>query len=283
MPTNINLTDPTRRSWSEDGPRPVRLTVWEPEQALHRPAPLALLSHGTGGSIATLDWLGESLSSAGWLVVGVDHHGNSAMEPYLPQGFGFIWERPRDLRYALEWAMNERAVDGSRIAAVGYSLGGYSVAALAGARLNPDVLAGVLKGAIPVPPLPEYPTLVEDLRATYSADQLDAAVSGAGAEYRDPRVGRIVMLAPAVGQVVAQESLAEVRVPTLVLWGADDVVAAPADNALAYVAGINGAVGREVGAYGHGVFRSDVAEEPDAPTVRASVAAEVLEFLGGAG
>jgi predicted dienelactone hydrolase len=209
----------------------------------------------------------------------VDHHGNTSVEPYLPQGFGFIWERPRDLRYALNWAIAERAVDASRISAVGYSLGGYSVAALAGARLNPAIVGGVLSGAIPVPPLPEYPNLVEDLSAAYSPDQLAAALAGAGADLRDPRVGRIVMLAPAVGQLVDPGSLAQVGVAALVMWGADDVVAAPAENAVAYAEGIPGAVGVELGAYGHGIFRSDVGEPANGPAVRAAVAQRVVGLL----
>lgn len=280
MPRQIELTDPTRRSWAVDGPRPVRLTVWEPEQALHAPVPLALLSHGTGGSMATLEWLGEELRAAGWLVVGVDHHGNTSVEPYLPQGFGLIWERPRDLHYALKWAIAERAVDASRIAAVGYSLGGYSVAALAGARLSSAVVRGVLKGDIPVPPLPEYPTLVEDLAAAYSPQELDTVLAGADADLRDPRIRRVVLLAPAVGQLVAPESLAQVSVPTLVMWGANDDVAAPAENAHVYRDGIAGSVGVELGAYGHGIFRSDVAEPANGPDIRAAVAQRVVGFLG---
>jgi predicted dienelactone hydrolase len=281
MPARIPMTDPTRRSWSEDGPRPVKLTVWDPEPATYGPAPVVLLSHGTGGAIATLVWLGDALSKAGCLVVGVDHHGNSSIEPYLPQGFGFIWERARDLRFALDWAVNERAVDASRISAVGYSLGGYTVAALAGARLNPAVVAGVLSGAIPVPPLPEYPNLVEDLAAAYPPAQLADLLASAGADVRDKRVRRIAMLAPAVGQLVDPASLAGVEVPTLIMWGADDVVAAPAENALAYRDAIPGSVGVDLGAYGHGIFRSDIGEPANGREIRAAVAARVAEFLAG--
>lgn len=281
MPRHLQLTDPTRRSWAVDEPRPVRITVWEPEQALHAPVPLALLSHGTGGSVETLDWLGEALSAAGWLVVGVDHHGNTSAEPYLPQGFGFIWERPKDLRYALNWAMAERAVDASRIAAVGYSLGGYSVAALAGARLNTPVVRGVLSGQIPVPPLPEYPTLVEDLAAAYSSQELATQLDAADADLRDPRVNRVVLLAPAVGQLVAADTLAHVRVPALVMWGANDDIAAPAQNAHVYRNGIPDATGVELGAYDHGIFRSDVAEPSNGRDIRAAVAQRIVGFLRG--
>src|SRR5690606_20682621 len=115
------LQDGSRPHWTEEGsPRPVRVTVWEPTAG--GPTPLVLLSHGTGGSIEALGWLADALCEAGWLVVGVDHHGNTAVEPYAPEGFGFVWERPRDLSYALDWALAEYDVDGERIAAVGFSL-----------------------------------------------------------------------------------------------------------------------------------------------------------------
>jgi predicted dienelactone hydrolase len=47
-------------------------------------------------------WLAEVLAAAGFLAVSVDHHGNNLADGYLPQGFAFEWERPRDLSFTLD-------------------------------------------------------------------------------------------------------------------------------------------------------------------------------------
>jgi predicted dienelactone hydrolase len=62
--------------------------------------PLILLSHGTGGSADSLDWLGAALAAAGYVVIGVNHPGNNALEPLTREGFMLWWERALDLSEA---------------------------------------------------------------------------------------------------------------------------------------------------------------------------------------
>ena len=122
-----SLADETRPCWSGDGPRPIRWTaawysatddaiaaplqVGSREAAIFAmgevardalvrdgaPLPVVLLSHGTGGTAASLGWLAVRLAAQGFAVIGVDHHGNTASEPYLAESFLCWWERPRDL------------------------------------------------------------------------------------------------------------------------------------------------------------------------------------------
>ncbi len=47
--------------------------------------PVVLLSHGTGGTAASLGWLAGRLAAAGFIVLGVDHHGNTAAGPTGPR------------------------------------------------------------------------------------------------------------------------------------------------------------------------------------------------------
>lgn len=237
MARNETLIDGSRPNWLEDGTRrPVRVTVWEPNTA--SPMPVVLMSHGTGGSVSGLEWLAEKLADAGWLVVGVDHHGNTSLEPYAPEGFSFVWERPRDLTFALDWALGEYEVDQDRVVGLGYSLGGYAVAALGGAQLNTDVLSMVLSGVVPMPPLPEFPDLIERLVEKFIPDELAAQVKSAPRDLSDDRVSRIVMLAPALGPVVDESSLEDVHVPARILWGGADVIAPPDTGALMYARAI---------------------------------------------
>ena len=56
-----------------------------------------------------------------------------------------LWERPHDLSRVIDALEKDQAlagaIDPQRVAAIGHSLGGWSVTALAGARFDPDLLA----------------------------------------------------------------------------------------------------------------------------------------------
>jgi predicted dienelactone hydrolase len=62
-----------------------------------------LLSHGPGGAASDLGWLAETLARAGYAVAGVDHHGNTSTEPYVAEGFAFIWEQAQAGREVLSF------------------------------------------------------------------------------------------------------------------------------------------------------------------------------------
>jgi predicted dienelactone hydrolase len=104
--------DPNRPNWDSTGPRPLKWSAWYPtddgpalsnsadswfrsepvipEAALaprRTPWPLILLSHGTGGVASGLGWLATRLARRGYVVLGVDHHGNTGSEIYRAEGF----------------------------------------------------------------------------------------------------------------------------------------------------------------------------------------------------
>ncbi|MFV0634781.1 alpha/beta hydrolase family protein [Demequina sp.] len=245
----VVLEDGTRGSWTvPQAPRPVRLTVWSPPEYVDSPRPLTLLSHGTGGSALDLTWLAESLVAAGHLVIGVNHHGNSRAEPYLPEGFACVWERPRDVSFTIDWALSRFDVESDAITAAGFSLGGYTCAALAGARLHGPTISALFAGQVPMPPLPEMPNLLEQLRDRYDAEGFSRLTAESGADYRDARVSAVALIAPSIGALIDGDSLAGVIAPTLVLWGDADLEAAPSENASRYLGSIPGAHGQSLGA-----------------------------------
>lgn len=59
--------------------------------------PLIVLSHGTGGTAATLAWLATELAAHGYIAAAVNHPGNNGLEAYTTPGFVLWWERARDL------------------------------------------------------------------------------------------------------------------------------------------------------------------------------------------
>ncbi|MDP1013597.1 hypothetical protein Q6293_28055, partial [Klebsiella pneumoniae] len=67
----------------------------------HAQYPLLLLSHGTGGTASSLDWMAAALSANGYIVAGVNHPGNTALEPLTREGFMLWWERATDVSEVL--------------------------------------------------------------------------------------------------------------------------------------------------------------------------------------
>ncbi|MFI5765372.1 alpha/beta hydrolase family protein [Streptomyces sp. NPDC051563] len=259
-------------------PRPVRLYVWEPMPRAEQdaPAPLVFVSHGTGGSGSEMRWLADPLHAAGFRVVALDHHGNNFVDGYEPEGFLHVWERPRDITFALDALAGEGPL--GPVGVAGFSVGGYTAAALAGARIDPRILRAVLTGELPLPEIPEFPGVLEALRAKYPQEEAARrTLEGAGGDLSDPRVRAVFQVAPGVGSLVTRESLEAVRVPVAIRWaGADTITPYEADTR-PYLEHIPTASGRSIGA---AVVHEDFfAPEPADPTAKVRAGEEAAAFF----
>jgi predicted dienelactone hydrolase len=89
--------------------------------------PLIIMSHGTGGSRFTLEWLAQALVKKGFIVAAVDHWGNT-FDNKIPLEFVKPWERPLDISFALTSLLNNAElkliIDTSKIGAAGFHLEG---------------------------------------------------------------------------------------------------------------------------------------------------------------
>jgi predicted dienelactone hydrolase len=270
----LELYDDSRPNWSDPGPRPVRVHVWRPTRADGRP-PTVLVSHGSGGAAVQMSWLSEPLAAAGFLVVAFDHHGNNFLDGYLAEGFARWWERALDVTFALD-RLAEREEIGPAGAA-GFSLGGYTAAALLGARLDPALVGALFAGARPVQSPPEYPELEQELRAKLTAADIAEWVAASGRDYSDDRLRAAFLVCPALGPLLDKGSLSEIEGPVMVRWVDRDDIAVPAENAQLYADLIPGADGRSAdGEAGHYVF---LADNPEFPEVRELVAADAVRFF----
>jgi len=266
--STLSYEDDSRLSWDKSGPRPLITSVWYPSQTADEmelisfPAanpvfvagfaaqnaeietgqryPLVVLSHGTGGSSLQMMWLGRELAKSGYIVISIDHHGNTAAEArYDPRGFRMPWHRAMDVSAVLDkFIVDEKwgpLVDQSRISMVGFSLGGYTAISLAGGITDlahwEDFCASPIRDAT-CDPQPEYPTADAEFRALLSqTPELVEDLDRSSDLFLDERIGKYILLAPAVVQLFSQESLSQIETEMLVIVGHSDDIAPSATNA----------------------------------------------------
>jgi predicted dienelactone hydrolase len=223
--------------------------------------PLVLLSHGTGGTPEGLVWLARGLAAHGFIVAGVAHPGNNALEPYTDDGFLLWWERARDLSTVLDFLLEDAefgaAIDRTRVGAAGFSLGGYAAFVLAGARTVPQRLLDFCdgEGAEGCGDPPEFPGLFARWRERRVSDPAFQALEReAGVSAADPRIRAVFAIAPAIAQAFDPESLHGIAVPTVMVVGSADTVAPPRSNAQYLARQVRGAEVTVVRDAGHYTF-----------------------------
>jgi predicted dienelactone hydrolase len=225
--------------------------------------PLILLSHGTGGSAQSIAWLATALAAQGYVVAGVNHPGNNALEPYTMQGFLLWWKRAQDISSVLDAMLADRAfgprIDPERIGAAGFSLGGYTMIALAGGITSwGDFTALCQAPSAPATckPPPEFPDLDVKAGAAARSDPcLAAALQASDRSYREPRIRAVFAIAPALGPAFTPESLKAIAIPVAIVAGAGDSIVPVDGNAKYFAATIhNAALTIFPGGVGHYVF-----------------------------
>lgn len=229
--------------------------------------PLILLSHGTGGTALSLAWFASALAARGFIVAGVNHPGNNAVEPYTVEGFSTWWERARDLTEVLDALLKDSAfgtrIDGSRIGAAGFSLGGYTMIEIAGGITDPaafmDFCASPKADAICHSP-PEFPTLIEDFKKL--TKEKPDFLRRASDSYRDRRVRGVFAMAPALGPAFRPASLTKISIPVQIVAGEGDTNVPVGSGAKYLAATIPGAkLVIYPGTVGHYVFLDSCTEQ----------------------
>lgn len=269
-----NFMDEKRKNWQGTAPRPLRTAVWypavatstkeetifggAPEKQVFAPVtvapdadisraarkyPLVLLSHGTGGSAVQMMWLGYYLAARGYIVAAVNHHGNTAAEAQpTAQGFLLFWERAKDLTALLDKLLADPVfgthIDRSRIAAAGFSLGGYTVISAAGGVFSTQEFEAFCHSprrdftCEPQPEFPDAPGLFAELKKTDAV--VKESLRHAGDSYRDKRIKRVFAIAPALGGGFTEAGLNKIAIPVHIVIGQADKVTPLASNAQRY-------------------------------------------------
>jgi len=250
-----------------DTGRPSKINIWYPRGECPEntgrlcladaavTSKVLVLSHGTMGSAVNYSWLGEGLAEAGFVVVGVNHYGESQIygeSTQNPRSSALIWQRAQDISALLTRLAGEkvfqRDVDWSNVVAMGHSAGGQTTAMLAGARFDLRRIA----------PYCESSEAKADLSCNYSRNSASASeqfVALFDAGYQDTRVKKIVLLDPAQGSALQQESLGGMALPSLIVGAAHNDFLPWKNNGERYAAGIPNAQTISLnGQEGHFVF-----------------------------
>lgn len=119
--------------------------VWEmPDVAIDAPIkegkhPLILLSHGWGGEKIELIWLAKQLVQEEYIVVGIDHYGNT-WKDYSEKIATEYWNRPLDMSRTIDYLFEDSpfasSIDPERSGFAGFSMGGFTGIWLAGGEVN---------------------------------------------------------------------------------------------------------------------------------------------------
>src|SRR5690554_4402840 len=182
--------------------RPVKVEIWQPKT--EKRAPLVLLSHGTGGNRISLSWIANNLTQEGYLVMAFDHYGNTFDNP-IPKYFVSYWERPLDVTFLLNQLQKDeqfnQKIDFNKVAIIGFSLGGYTALALAGAEIDCKKfhdfsLRPENKSLLSIPEMGDLSTYVQQI----SCEDVPKSL-------KDNRIKCFMALAPALGFFSKSEPL----------------------------------------------------------------------------
>ncbi|MDB5146834.1 MAG: dienelactone hydrolase [Mucilaginibacter sp.] len=247
----LNFKDESRNS------RPVVTEIWYPTSDTLKPAdkhfspflrqstvrngklpanklPLILLSHGTGGGRLTLEWLAQALANSGCIVAAVDHYGNT-YEYKIPLEFVKPWERPLDISFALTSLLNNQEVgpliDQQKIGATGFSFGGYTMIALAGARLDFEQARNYYKTIghkeLEIPEFPGLVKLLDDSSLIADSKHLPPL--------KDKRIKAFFSISPALGfGFTSKDQVADIKGALYIVGSQSDSIAPVKTNARHY-------------------------------------------------
>lgn len=252
-----HFQDETRKNWiNNTEARPLNTMIWYPAKegtiekkhsiaifntgtyAIDAPIrenikkyPLLVLSHGTGGSAASMAWFAEMVAQNGYIVAAVNHHGNTGAEPkYLLKGFVLCWERAKDISKVIDSIIADKylgeLIDKERIGVAGFSLGGYTALAVVGATLHIEKWQDSrnLEGNKAISSLPpEANYTLEDVDNLMNNDAIAIeSIRHADDHYADKRIKAAFVMAPVLVPIMDTKSLQAISVPVEIIAGDKD-------------------------------------------------------------
>lgn len=215
---------------------PRRLKTVRDGEIIRKSLPLIMLSHGFGGDRLSLEWIAATLAQKGFLVAAVSHWGNT-YENLIPQRSLEFPERPKDISFVLSKLLENPAfkdsIDKKRIGALGFSIGGYTVLALAGAEMSYGALADFSKTeqGIKEFTIPEMPNTIE----TANSEPLRNYYKLNPTFVKDKRIKAVFAISPAIGGAFRDaKQMRQINIPVYIVGAEGDRITPPATNSEHY-------------------------------------------------
>jgi predicted dienelactone hydrolase len=249
--------------------RPAKITLWFPQgQCAALPNQQLCLaesaitdrtlvfSHGAMGAAENYNWIAESLAAAGYVVVGINHYGESwlyGQDTQNVRATAMVWQRPADISAIYDALSNrelfQKSVNWSNIIALGHSSGGQTVAMLAGVQYDLLHMMDFCKTE----------AAKNDNSCHYGIRNApkpsEAFLQKFGGTYADARVKKIIMIDPTLGYGATPESLANVQLPILIIGAQNNDFLPWENHGTRYAKGIkNSKLYLLTGEEGHFIF-----------------------------
>ena len=148
----------------------------------------------------------------GLIVIGTDHRGTRSGDSD-PHQTVKIWERPADMTALLDHLLSDPPLglqpDITRIAALGFSLGGHSALSLAGLRVNKALFNDYCDSNAGLADCGWMQRAGVDFTAIDAARYAQSN--------RDPRITAVVAIDPALPQAVPLDGVADISAQALIL------------------------------------------------------------------
>lgn len=215
-----------------------------------------VFSHGAMGAAENYNWIGEALAAAGYIVIGVNHYGESwlyGQDTQDVRATSMVWQRPTDISAIYDALSNrelfQRRINWSNIIALGHSSGGQTVAMLAGVQYDLLRMVDFCKTE----------TAVQDHSCNYGIRNApkpgESFLKKFGGNYADSRVKKIIMIDATLGYGATPESLAAIKIPVLIIGAQHNDFLPWENHGVLYTKGIANAKSHVLtGDEGHFVF-----------------------------
>lgn len=203
------------------------------ERAVPKPGqhPLVVISHGYGGNWRNQLWLAKALAQQGYVVAAPNHPGTTSRDRNPVIG-AQLWLRPADISQVIDFMTSapdwQPLIAPQNIAAIGHSLGGWTVLELMGARfdaqrLQADCLAHAWLASCKV-------------MTELGAGQNESARAALNQALQDKRVRAVVSLDLGLARSFDPASLAAITTPSLIVAaGPRTVTDMPSEMESAYM------------------------------------------------
>jgi predicted dienelactone hydrolase len=191
------------------------------------PFPLVVISHGIGSDRYSFVYLAKHLASYGFAVVVLEHPGSNAerFQQYFaglaepPEPREFI-NRPLDIKFLLNELQRLDNLDPTlkgklnfqQVGAIGQSFGGYTVLALAGAKIN---FSQLFRDCYPNNSL--NLSLLLQCQATELTQE--------NYELKDDRIKSVIAINPVDSSVFGESGISQIKLPVMLVSGSQDIVA----------------------------------------------------------